>query len=60
MHAGEQEGETEFAVDHYVIDQWQHPLYNEDTTDTDIGLLYLADSIEFSKYKGTIGKSSKR
>ena len=53
------EGETEFAVDHYVVEQWQHAQYDEDTTDKDIGLLRLEESIQFSKYKGTIGKSLK-
>ena len=59
-HDYKQEGDTEFSVDHYVMDQWQHPQYNEDTTDMDIGLLHLADRIQFSKYKGTIGKGLKR
>ena len=34
-------------------------LDDEDTTDKDIGLLRLEESIQFSKYKGTIGKSLK-
>ena len=53
-HDYEKEGETEFSIDIYVVKQWQHARYDEETTDRDIGLLYLKESIKFSKYGGTI------
>ena len=38
----------------YVPKQWQHKGYNEKTTDKDIGLMYLNESIRFSQYFGKI------
>ena len=42
------------AVTIEVEKQIGHKGYNEDTTDKDIGLMYLKESIKFSKYDGTI------
>ena len=53
-HDYEREGETKFAVDIYVVRQWKHEGYKDCCEDKDIGLLYLDESIKFSKYKGTI------
>jgi secreted trypsin-like serine protease len=53
-HDYEKEGETKHVVTIEVVKQIGHKGYNEDTTDKDIGLMYLKESIKFGKYDGTI------
>ena len=37
-----------------VVKQWKHRSYDEDTTDSDIGLMKLGEKLQFAQYAGTI------
>ena len=50
-HDYEKDGETKYALDIYVVKQWKHEGYKD--CFEDLGLLYLDESIKFSKYKAT-------